>query len=303
MNHLPPSIELVEVGPRDGFQNIKEYIATETKLAVIETMIAAGVRTIEVTSFVHPKAIPQMADSAEVAKTVLAKYRDAGLKALALVPNLTGAQKAYDCGIREVTYVISASEKHNLANINRTREQSLAELESILAGMPDLKVRLAAATAFGCPFQGKVDDNLVTSLIDSALELGVDSVVLCDTIGVANPRQVFRLVNLVREKFSHVPLGLHLHDTRGMGLANTLAGLEAGITTFETSVGGLGGCPFAPGAAGNTASEDMINMLQAMDIATGINLDRYLEAVGIVREKIQPVLTGHMASACKYENL
>jgi len=303
MINLPKSIEVLEVGPRDGFQNIKEYIPTETKLAVIEKMIAAGVRSMEVTSFVHPKAIPQMFDSAEVVKTVVAKYQDTGLKVMALVPNLTGARKAYDSGIREVSYVISASEKHNLANINRTREQSLAELQGIIAEMPELKVRLAVATALGCPFQGKVDYDLVYSLVEAGVSSGVTFVTLCDTIGIGNPKQVSELVSGVKERFAGMPFGLHLHDTRGMGLANTLAGLEAGVTTFETSVGGLGGCPFAPGAAGNTATEDMLNMLHSMDVETGINLERYLEAVKIVQEQIQPVLTGHMASACKYENL
>ncbi|VBB07748.1 pyruvate carboxyltransferase [Lucifera butyrica] len=300
---LPKNIEFVEVGPRDGFQNIKEFIPTQTKLAVIEKMIAAGVRTMEVTSFVHPKAIPQMVDAAEVAKAIVANYQDHGLKAMALVPNLTGAKKAYECGIKEVTYVISASEKHNMANINRTREQSLADLQGITAEMPDLKIRIGVATSFGCPFLGKVDYDLVLSLIEAVVGYGVDSIILCDTIGIANPKQVSELVTAVKEKFKNIRLGLHLHDTRGMGLANTLAGLEAGVTIFETSVGGLGGCPFAPGAAGNTASEDMINMLHAMDIATGVDLDQYLEAVKIVREQIQPVLTGHMAYACKYGNV
>lgn len=303
MIQLPDQVEVVEVGPRDGFQNIKTPIPAATKLAVIDAMIAAGVRSMEVTSFVHPKAIPQMADAADVARNVFAKYRDKGLRAMALVPNLTGAKKAYDCGIREITYVISASEKHNLANINRTREQSLTDLKGIIAELPGLKVRLDVATAFGCPFLGKVAAELVTSLIEAAVDIGVGSVILCDTIGIANPKQVSELVAVVKDKFADVPLGLHLHDTRGMGLANTLAGLEAGIATFEASVGGLGGCPFAPGAAGNTASEDMINMLQEMGVKTGIDLDQYLGAVKIVRDRIQNVLTGHMAYACKYENL
>jgi hydroxymethylglutaryl-CoA lyase len=303
MLDFPKYVEVVEVGPRDGFQNIKTPILTATKLSIIETMIAAGVHRMEVTSFVHPKAIPQMADAAEVAGSIMNKYKGDNFKAIALVPNLTGAKHAYDCGIREVTYVISASDKHNLANINRTRQQSLIDLKTIIAELPDLDVRLAAATAFGCPFLGKVEEELVFSLVGTAMDLGVKSVVLCDTIGVANPKQVYRLVQKVKTFVADAPFGLHLHDTRGMGLANTLAGLEAGITLFETSVGGLGGCPFAPGAAGNTATEDMLNMLHAMGVQTGINLDKYLEAVRLVKEHIQPDLTGHMAYACNYENL
>ena len=300
---FPNQVKIVEVGPRDGFQNIKTFIPTETKLNVIEGMIAAGVQIMEVTSFVHPKAIPQMADATEVAKNVIEQYKDSSFNGLTLVPNLTGAKKAYACGIREISYVISASEKHNLANINRTREQSLSDLQNIVTEVPDLKIRLDVATAFGCPLGGKVDDEMVISLIDSALKIGVKSVILCDTIGVANPKQVSELAKTVKNMFSGIPFGLHLHDTRGMGLANTLAGLEAGITTFESSIGGLGGCPFAPGAAGNTATEDLVNMFHAMGISTGIHLDQYLAVVQIVREQIQSVLTGHMAYARKYDDM
>jgi len=300
---FPKQVEIVEVGPRDGFQNIKTYIDAEIKLRVIEDMISAGVQVMEVTSFVHPKAIPQMADAVQIAKTITAQERDNRFRGLALVPNLTGAKKAYECGIREVTYVISASEQHNLANINRTREQSLADLQKIVTEVPELTVRLDVATAFGCPLGGKVDNQMVMSLIESALKIGVKSVILCDTIGVANPKRVYELVQTAKTMFSSVPFGLHLHDTRGMGLANTLAGLEAGITTFESSIGGLGGCPFAPGAAGNTATEDLVNMFHAMGISTGINLDRYLAVVQIVRDQIQAVLTGHMAYARKYDDI
>ncbi|EAX47437.1 pyruvate carboxyltransferase [Thermosinus carboxydivorans Nor1] len=303
MMEFPSRVEVVEVGPRDGFQNIKTFIPTAVKLQIIAQLIAAGVRKMEVTSFVHPKAIPQMADAAEIASTVCAKYQEADFVPLALVPNLVGAKNAYRCGIREVAYVISASEKHNLANINRTRDQSLVELASITSELPDLKVRLDVATAFGCPFLGRVDDGLVLSLIEAGLQRGISTVVLCDTIGVANPKQVYNLVRAVQNAFPNIPLGLHLHDTRGMGLANTLAGLAAGVTSFETSVGGLGGCPFAPGAAGNTATEDMVNMLQAMGVATGIDLDKCLAVVQTVRDHIQAELTGHMGKACRYDNL
>lgn len=298
---FPNQVKIVEVGPRDGFQNIKTLIPTETKINVIEGMVAAGVQVMEVTSFVHPKAIPQMADAAEVAKHTVENYKSSSFSGLALVPNLTGAKKAYACGLREVSYVISASEAHNLANINRTREQSLADLASIMEEVPKLGVSLDVATSFGCPLGGKVEEEKVLSLIESALHLGVKSVVLCDTIGVANPKQVYELVKTVQKVFSGVSFGLHLHDTRGMGLANTLAGLEAGITSFETSIGGLGGCPFAPGAAGNTATEDLINMFHNMGISTGIDLGQYLAVVQTVRDQIQSVLTGHMTYARQYD--
>lgn len=300
---LPSRVEIVEVGPRDGFQNIKKPIPTAVKLRVIREMIAAGVRTMEVTSFVHPKAIPQMADAAEIAAAVARAHEVEGFRPVALVPNLTGARNARAAGIREVSYVISASEKHNLANINRTRQESLADLAAITAELPDLRVRLDVATAFGCPFLGRIEEESVLSLVADALKLNVTAVVLCDTIGVGNPKQVYNLVHKTQAVFPGVTLGLHLHDTRGIGLANSLAGLEAGVATFETSVGGLGGCPFAPGAAGNTATEDLVNMLHAMGVETGIDLDRYLAAVRVVQEEIQPGLTGHMAYACKYPNL
>lgn len=298
---LPNQVKIVEVGPRDGFQNIKTFIPTEIKKNVIEGMVAAGVKTMEVTSFVHPKAIPQMADAAEVAKGVVENYKDRSFSGLALVPNLTGAKKAYECGLRDISYVISASEAHNLANINRTREQSLTDLASIITEVPGLGVSLDVATSFGCPLGGKVEEERVLSLIESALNLGVKSVVLCDTIGVANPKKVYELAKTVQKVFPGMSFGLHLHDTRGMGLANTLAGLDAGITTFETSIGGLGGCPFAPGAAGNTATEDLVNMFHDMGISTGIDLSQYLAVVQIVRDHIQGVLTGHMAYARQYD--
>lgn len=303
MIEYPLKVEVIEVGPRDGFQNIKTPISTRTKLEVIDKLIASGIKKMEVTSFVHPKAIPQMADAADIAKEVCAKYPASDFTPLALVPNLAGAKNAFTSGIREVAYVTSASEKHNLANINRTREQSLNELANIITEFPELKVRLDVATAFGCPFIGRVDKEMVLSLIEDGVRLGVSTIILADTIGVANPKQVYELAQTVKAAYPHMPVGLHLHDTRGMGLANTLAGLQAGVAMFETSVGGLGGCPFAPGAAGNTATEDLANMLEDMGISTGIHLDTYLEAVRLVQRDIQSNLTSHMASACKYEHL
>jgi hydroxymethylglutaryl-CoA lyase len=300
---LPAQVKIVEVGPRDGFQNIKNYIPAKVKLAIIETMIEAGVTAMEVTSFVHPKAIPQMADAAMIAGTVTGKHHKTGFRPIALVPNLTGAKNAYAAGIREVSYVISASEKHNLENINRTQEQSLAELAGIVKELPELNIRLDVATAFGCPFAGKVSEDLVTGLIDKAAGLGLQTVILCDTIGVANPLQVYRLAAKVQTGYRGMEVGLHLHDTRGMALANTLAGLEAGIGVFEASIGGLGGCPFAPGAAGNAATEDLINMFEEMGVRTGITLDKYLEGTRLIRETVQEVLTSRLAYACRYDHI
>jgi len=300
---IPKHINVIDVGPRDGFQNIKTQIPTQTKLDVIEALIASGVRAIEVTSFVHPKAVPQMADAAEVAKTIVDRHQKEGLRIISLVPNQRGAQNAFDNGIREVTYVISASEKHNMANVNRTREESLADLKNIVQAIPSLKVRAAIATTFGCPFEGKIEEKTVLDLMAAVIDSGAKEIILCDTIGVANPAQVKSLAEKAKSASKNMPVVLHLHNTRGMGLANTYAAIEAGIETFETTVGGLGGCPFAPGAAGNTATEDMVNMLHSMGIQTGINLDEYLKAVYLVRDQIQSSLTSNMVNACKYDNI
>ena len=302
----PTKIQVVEVGPRDGFQNIAEFIPTEDKVAIIKALIGAGIRQIELTSFVHPKAIPQLADAAQVVQAVLADVADVpdgDFTPIALVPNLVGAKAAWEAGLREITYVISASEKHNQANVKRTIEESLAGLEQISKELPEMKIRLDMATAFGCPFGGQVNDEQVMNLARKALELGAREVVLCDTIGVANPFQVNRICTRILTEFSQIPVAVHLHDTRGLGLANTLAALAAGITKVETSVGGLGGCPFAPGAAGNTATEDLINMLQNMNIDCNLDLNLYLAAVEMVKTRTAGRVTDHLSQACLYDGL
>jgi len=291
---FPEKIEIVEVGPRDGLQNLDNWVPTELKINLIEDIVDAGARTMEITSFVLPKAIPQMKDAQIVTKSVLASLANKGVRMFGLVPNLVGAKNSYSCGLREITYVISASEKHNLANVNRTVEQSLAELSNIRAEIPDIKIRLDVATAFGCPFLGKVSENLVISLINKAMNIGINTITLCDTIGIANPKQVFALSKKVSEEFTNMPLGLHLHDTRGMGIANYLAGMNAGINTFEGSIGGLGGCPFAPGAAGNTATEDIVNMLHEMGIGTGYDLEKLVNISKKLENKLGMKFTGHM---------
>ena len=291
---FPEKIEIVEVGPRDGLQNLKDWVPTELKIKLIENLVAAGVRTMEITSFVHPKAIPQMKDAEIVTKSIITTFADKDIRMFALVPNLVGAKKAYDCGLREITYVISASEKHNLANINRTIEQSLAELANIRTQLPDIQIRLDVATAFGCPFLGKVSEELVINLIKRAMEIGINTITLCDTIGIANPKQVYELSTKISDEFPNIPIGLHLHDTRGMGLANYLAAMEAGVTIFETSIGGLGGCPFAPGAAGNTASEDLVNMLCGLGIDTGLELEKLISTSKTLEAQLKMNFTGHI---------
>ena len=299
---LPSSVTITEVGPRDGFQNVKTFIPTADKIMIIEGLIAAGLKKFELTSFVSPKAIPQLADAAAVCQTILAKYGDQ-IQGSALVPNLRGAQSAWDAGIREVACVISVSPSHNRANINRTHDESIADLAKMLESLPGMTVRVDLATAFACPFEGWVQPEAVGALAKRIDQLGVKKMVLADTIGVATPDRVYALSTYMRQNFPNVDLALHLHDTRGMGLSNTLAGLMAGITTFETSIAGLGGCPFAPGAAGNTATEDMVNMMRDMNIATGVSREKLIDVISLVGEKVDAPINSHLAKAKLYECL
>lgn len=295
--NLPQSVQIIEVGPRDGFQNIETFIPTSVKLEVIDTLVSAGFKKIQTTSFVHPKAIPQMRDAAEIARKVTETYKDVAFSAL--VPNFHGAKAAREAGIREISCVISASESHNKANIRRTVDESFQELEKIREAFGELTIKLDVATAFGCPFEKEVPVGQVTTMMERAYALGVDQVFLCDTIGVANPAQMERVLTAVGKAYPDKAVGLHLHDTRGMGLANALVAVQNGFTLFETAVGGLGGCPFAPGAAGNTASEDLVNMMETMGVATGIDLERLINAANLVKKTIKPELTSHMANVCQ----
>lgn len=292
---LPPYVEIIEVGPRDGFQNIIEFIPTRVKMDIINTIIASGIREIELTSFVNPKAVPQMADAAEIAETILSSAKKPA-RPIALVPNFRGVQNAYKSGIRVLSFVISATEGHNKANVNRSKKESVEDLKNIISEFPDIEIRLDIATAFGCPYEGYTPEDDVVDLLKVGVDSGVREIVLCDTIGIANPKQVFSLCQKTLA-VSTVPITLHLHDTRGMGLANMLAGMQSGVSRFETSIGGLGGCPFAPGAAGNTSSEDAINMLKSMHVDTGIDLIKYLEAVNIIKQRVKSDLTSCMAVA------
>ena len=301
-NHLPSQVTIAEVGPRDGFQNVKTFIPTADKIAIIEELIAAGIKNFELTSFVSPKAIPQLADAAEVCQTILAKYGDQ-INGSALVPNLRGAQSAWEAGIREVACVISVSASHNRANINRTHDESIADLAKMLESLPEMSVRVDLATAFACPFEGWIQPEAVGTLADRIAQIGIRKIVLADTIGVATPDRVHALSKYMRQKFPAIDFSLHLHDTRGTGLSNTIAGLMAGITTFETSIAGLGGCPFAPGAAGNTATEDMVSMLQDMKIDTGVSLEKLIQVVGLVAEKVDAPVNSHLAKAKLYDCL
>jgi len=294
--NLPNKVKVVEVGPRDGFQSIKKWIPTDVKLEVISSLLDANLRKIEVTSFVSPKAIPQMQDAKRVVLEVLEEYKNVELNAL--VPNLKGAQIAWEAGIEEITFVISASERHNMENVRRTIEESFEDLRKLRQLLPRMKIKVDIATAFGCPFVGDIPVDQVIKMIEQSLSLEADEICLCDTIGIANPLQTDQLLKEVRKRYPEIDLSLHFHDTRGMGLANVLVALQNGITVFESAIGGLGGCPFAPGAAGNIATEDLVNMLEQMGINTGIELTKLLSTANLVKAKIMHELTGHMVNVC-----
>ncbi len=299
---LPKQVEVIEVCPRDGFQNIKEAIPTATKIEIIDRLVECGFGVIEATSFVHPKAIPQMADAAEVLQTVKKKHGNRA-QFVALAPNLFGAKKAIENGADGITYVISASEDHNLANTKQTIAQSVAALEEVCKIKGSTKVRLAVATSFDCPFAGKVPVEKVVSLVDAALNAGTDEIVLADTIGTATPLQVEELLGTLSRQYPDFPFVLHIHDTDGMGLANVVTAMNLGITRFETAAFGLGGCPFAPGAAGNIATEDLVHMLHKMDIATGLQYDKIVETAHYIEESLHISPVGHMSRvACSIKN-
>lgn len=287
------AIEIYEVGPRDGFQNQKVYIPMENKLRIIDAIAAAGVKNIQVTSFVSPKAIPQMSDAAEVAAACAEKYPDLSLYALA--PNLRGASNAWNAGIKHIFYVVSLSASHNKANINRTHEQSMQEYLNIKESLPDMEITIDLATTFGCPFEGKPSTQAVVDFIGPYVEAGVGEVDLCDTVGLANPAQVREVIAAVRSAFPSLGLQVHIHDTRNMGMVNTLAAIEAGVTKCQSTLGGLGGCPFAPGASGNLATEDLVYMLNDMGCETGIDTDALVNAARLEKELLgEGNFSGHL---------
>ena len=284
-------INVLECGPRDGWQNLKQMLTFEQKLDLIDRLFDAGVTQMEVTSFVSPKAIPQMADAADLAKACIEKYPNAVLYALA--PNFRGVENAFNAGIRNISYVISVSESHNKANIRRTHEESLEELQKIMDTYPQMNICVALATSFGCPFEGIPPIQKVVDFTKRVYDMGIRSICLADTIGIADPRQVRDTIHAVTDVMPDCEFQIHIHDTRGMGLVNTLAAIEAGVDTVQSTLGGLGGCPFAPGASGNTATEDLVYMLQRMGYDTGIDFERLLALSKEQHAEIDGIYSGH----------
>ncbi|MCB9745644.1 MAG: hydroxymethylglutaryl-CoA lyase [Alphaproteobacteria bacterium] len=285
-------VKVYEVAPRDGLQNEQEVLPTEHKVEFIRRLIAAGYSDIEVSSFVRPRWIPQLADASDV---VAALPRDTDVTFWALVPNRRGLERAMDAGMGAVATFMSASETHNLKNVNRTRRESLAGLREVigLATAEGMRVRAYISTVFGCPYEGHVPAERTLELAGELLEAGAEQLSLGDTTGMGNPRQVIEVLSKLVD--AGVPLdriALHMHDTRGTALANILAGLQFGVRTFDASVAGLGGCPYAPGAAGNAASEDLIYMLESMGYDTGLDLDAVSDAGVFIEEALGRKLPG-----------
>lgn len=291
-------VTVIEVGMRDGIQIEPRFIPTAQKIALANLITDAGVQVQEVTSFVHPRAVPQLADAAEVVAGI---RRSPGVRFGALVPNLRGAGRAVSAGIDEIRYVVMSTETFNQKNVQMSVRESLAQLPALreLCRTGTRPVRLIGSlgTSFGCPYEGDVPERRVLDLVAEFVAAGVDGITLADTTGMANPVQVVRLVSALRERWPDLEVVLHFHNTRGMGLANVLAGMEAGVTIFEASIGGLGGCPFAPRATGNICTEDTVHMLHAMGIETGIDLEALIEAARAMQDALGHELPGQVMKA------
>ncbi|WP_421683899.1 hydroxymethylglutaryl-CoA lyase [Stutzerimonas urumqiensis] len=287
-----------DVATRDGFQIEPAFVPTEDKIALIDRLAETGLAKIEVTSFTSPKAIPNLRDAEAVMRGI---RRVPGVEYTVLVPNVKGCERALACEVDEINLVMSASDTHGLANLRMTPEQSLEQFKAILEVTrgSEVFVNASLSTAFGCPFEGEVPETRVHELVQRLLDIGVQGVTLCDTTGMADPAQVERLCREVLERHPQVVFTAHFHNTRGMGLANALAALNAGIDRFDASLGGLGGCPYAPGASGNICTEDLVHMFQRMGLDTGVDLDRLLACAASLPELVGHEIPGAILKAGK----
>ena len=294
----PNTVTLKEVGPRDGLQNEKVFVPTEDKIAWINGLSQSGLNYIEITSFVNPKWIPALRDAKEVAKQI---DRVPGVTYAALVPNIRGLEPALEANVDEISVFMSASETHNQKNINKSIDETFPVLKEIVvkALAAGKSVRGYISTVFGCPYEGTVDLDTVVRVSDKIFEMGIRELSLGDTIGVANPKQVQAVLEVLLKRFPPERLAMHFHDTRGTALANVLASMDMGITIFDGALGGLGGCPYAPGASGNVATDDLLYMLDGMGIQTGIQADKLYAAAQLIEEKIGRTLPSHSMQVCK----
>lgn len=293
MSQSKDVVAINEVVLRDGFQNEPAFVATDEKIRLANGLSLTGVRRIEVSSFTSPKAIPNLRDAEDVFRGI---DRVPGVIYTALVPNERGVQRAIETKVDEVNLVMSIGEKHNLTNLRMTCAQSLEQFKGIMGALAgtEISVNGTIATAFGCPFEGPQPVERVLWAIDTYLELGITGITVADTIGVANPRQVGSLMALIRKHHEDLPLTLHLHNTRDMGLANALAAVDEGVRSFDSALGGIGGCPYAPGATGNVCTEDLVHMLHGCGIETGVDLEALIELSGTLSEAIGHQVPGYV---------
>ncbi|MEI4768763.1 hydroxymethylglutaryl-CoA lyase [Psychrobacillus sp. FJAT-51614] len=299
--NFPEKVYINEVVLRDGLQLEKKLVNVEDKELLFKGLRNAGVNTFEFGSFVHPIRVPQMANSGELYSKIQQEAGTANL--IALVPNLKGAERASQLGVNNINYVFSASETHNLQNVQKTTLQSLEELRKINEFCIENKILLdvSLATTFGCPFEGEISKDRIRSIIQHVTELNINMLTLADTTGMANPKMVFQLISLIRFEFPKQKLRLHFHNTRDMGLSNILAGINTGVTHFDTALGGLGGCPFAPGATGNVCTEDVVHMLHSMDIQTNIDIEELLNASRLLEEIVGHQTPSYLLKAGPYD--
>jgi len=296
---MKESVLVREVGPRDGLQLVKTNLSTEVKIEWIQAQAAAGFSAIEVTSFVPPKLIPQFADAASVISNA---NKIKNLNSSAVVLNTKGAINSMNAGAKSINFVVSASEDHSQSNVRCTPQKSMEMFREAIdfqkESHPSTRIMGVIATSFGCSLQGYVPETHVRDIAVQFAEIGAKEISLADTVGYANPNQVKSLFNRIRSEIGNIPLGAHFHDTRGMGLANVVAALEAGVRIFDASLGGLGGCPFAPGASGNIATEDTVYMLSSMGLETRVDIDKLLK----VREKLRNWLPSEKLGGTLYKS-
>ncbi|WP_338472251.1 hydroxymethylglutaryl-CoA lyase [Niallia sp. XMNu-256] len=294
--HYPDFVTVCEVGPRDGLQNERIFVSSEDKIAWINQLSHSGLKYIEITSFVNPKWIPALKDAEVVAKGI---ERVSGVTYSALVPNLNGLEKAIETNIDEIALFISASETHNRKNLNKSIEDTLPLIEEVAKETISngKTIRGYISTVFGCPYEGKVAMDKIIRIADTLFEMGIRELSIGDTVGIATPLQVEEVLDALLRRFPAEKVAMHFHDTRGMAIANVLKSLEMGITKFDSSLGGLGGCPYAPGASGNLATDDLLYLLEGMGIKTSVDYDKMIEAAKYIQDKLKKSLSSHTIQA------
>ena len=282
-------VRIIEVGPRDGLQNIKTFVPADKKILFVKKLAACGIKEIQIGSFVAPRAIVQFRDIKEVAKGVCSVR---GIVLSALIPNERGAEEANTCGIKKLIFFFSVSREHNYCNVRQSPQESLKELQRICRSYlpdPSITLRVDLATAFGCPFSGNITTRAVLRMVDKIAVCGIREITLCDTVGFGNPRMVEEKFSECRRLFPQIKFGAHFHNTRGLALANALRAYEIGIRSFDSAAGGLGGCPYAPGSSGNVATEDMVFMFEEMGVKTGVDLKKLLDVCSFLNKTLPQV--------------